>query len=56
MPELIVKVCDQMGQKHQFTFLYFQKPKTNKNLFILALRRTFILIFSLCMGKIQIAL
>lgn len=56
MPELIVEVCDQMGQKHRFTFLYIQKPRTNKNLFVLALRLTFILIFSLCMGKIQIAL
>lgn len=56
MPELIVEVCDQMGQKHRFTFLYIQKPRTNKNLFVLALRLTFILIFSLCMEKIQIAL
>lgn len=56
MPELIVEVCDQMGQKHRFTFLHIQKPRTNKNLFVLALRLTFILIFSLCIGKIQIVL
>lgn len=32
MPELLVEVWDQMGQKHWSTFLYIQKPSTNENL------------------------